>query len=192
MTLGTGVGGGIYCTEGNFVGIYRGTSGGAGEFGHTSIDLNGPQCNCGAKGCIEAYLGQHYLSERTKQKLISLPSLTSLLVAEENELTPKLIADAMNSGDAFAKSVFEEAGMLLGVALANTAKLLDMHVFIVGGGVAEVGAVLFDTALASLRANVFENLKPVVEIRKAAFGNRAGIIGAAMLVVSEEKMKDER
>jgi glucokinase len=184
VTLGTGVGGGIYATEGGFAGIYRGASGGAGEFGHTSIDFNGPQCNCGAKGCIEAYLGQHYLSDRTRNKLLSLPSLVSLLRAEENELTPKLIADAMNAGDAFARSVFEEAGMLLGVALANTAKLLDMHLFIIGGGVAEAGAVLFDAAIASLRANVFENLKPVVEIRPAAFGNRAGIIGAAMLVAS--------
>ncbi|HWF43827.1 MAG TPA: ROK family protein [Candidatus Kapabacteria bacterium] len=187
VTLGTGVGGGIYCKEGNdsspkFTGIFRGASGGAGEFGHTSIDFNGPLCNCGARGCIEAYLGQHYLSERTRKKLLDDPSISSPLRSIEDELTPKLIADAMNSGDAFARSVFEEAGMLLGVALANTAKLLDIHVFIVGGGVADAGPVLFDAALTSLRANVLENLKPVVEIRRAAFGNRAGIIGAAMLV----------
>ena len=182
VTLGTGVGGGIYCTEGNFTGIYRGMSGGAGEFGHASIDFNGPQCNCGARGCIEAYLGQHYLSERTRKKLLDNTSIQSSLRAIEDELTPKLIADAMDQGDTFAKSVFEEAGMLLGIALANVAKLLDMHVFIIGGGVAEVGPVLFDGVLASLRANVFQNLKPIVEIRKAKFGNRAGIIGAAMLV----------
>ena len=182
VTLGTGVGGGIYCTEGAFIGIYRGASGAAGEFGHTSIDFNGPVCNCGARGCIEAYIGQHYLSERTRKKLLEDSRIFSPLRAIENELTPKLIADAMNGGDAFARSVFEEAGMLLGVALANVAKLLDMHVFIIGGGVAEAGPVLFDAALASLRANAMQNLKPVVEIRKAEFGNRAGIIGAAMLV----------
>jgi len=88
----------------------------------------------------------------------------------------------MNAGDAFAKSVFEEAGMLLGVALANAANLLDMHVFIIGGGMAEAGAVLFDTASETLRSRVLANLRPVVEIRKAQFGNRAGMIGAAMLV----------
>ena len=182
VTLGTGVGGGIYCTEENFTGIYRGASGGAGEFGHASIDFNGPQCNCGARGCIEAYLGQHYLSERTRKKLMDDMSIRSSLRAIEDELTPKLIADAMDGGDTFAKSVFEEGGMLLGIALANVAKLLDMHVFIIGGGVAEVGPVLFDAAHTSLRANVFQNLKSIVEIRKAKFGNRAGIIGAAMLV----------
>jgi len=88
----------------------------------------------------------------------------------------------MNAGDAFAKSVFEEAGMLLGAALASAANLLDMHIFIIGGGVAEAGAVLFDAALASLHSRVLANLRPVVDIRKAQFGNQAGMIGAAMLV----------
>ena len=190
VTLGTGIGGAIYSTPPPFQGggwavvdgIYRGASGGAGEFGHTSIDLNGAPCNCGSRGCIEAYLGQHYLSERTKEKLVHDPSTESTLRKELGELTPKIIADAMNSGDAFARSVFEEAGMLLGVALANVANLLDMHTFIIGGGVAEAGDVLFDAALDTLRARVLANLRPVVEIRKAQFGNRAGMIGAAVLV----------
>ncbi len=182
VTLGTGIGGAVYAGEGAFEGIYRGASGGAGEFGHTSIDLHGPHCNCGSRGCIEAYLGQHYLSDRTRKKLIDDASISSVLRAEENELTPKLIADAMNAGDAFAKSIFEEAGMLLGVALANVANLLDMHIFIIGGGVAEAGNVLFDSALITLRSRVLANLRPVVEIRKAHLGNRAGMVGAAMLV----------
>ena len=91
-------------------------------------------------------------------------------------------AAAMSVGDTFAKSVFEEAGMLLGAALASAANLLDMHVFIIGGGVAQAGPVLFDSALATLRSRVLANLRPVVEIRKAQFGNQAGMIGAAMLV----------
>ncbi len=182
VTLGTGIGGAVYATEGTFQGIYRGASGGAGEFGHTSIDLNGPNCNCGSRGCIEAYLGQHYLSERTKQKLVHDPSISSTLSKELGELTPKIIANAMNNGDAFAKSIFEEAGMLLGVALANVANLLDMHTFILGGGVADAGDVLFESAHATLRSRVLANLRPVVEIRRAAFGNRAGMIGAALLV----------
>jgi glucokinase len=187
VTLGTGVGGAIYSTEGTFEGIYRGASGGAGEFGHTSIDFNGPKCNCGSRGCIEAYIGQQYLSDRAKKKLIDNPSIASSLRAEENELTPKIIAMAMNSGDAFAKSVFEEAGMLLGAALANAANLLDIHVFIIGGGVAEAGAVLFDQARATLHERVLANLRPIVEIRKAQFGNQAGMIGAMLLVTEANK-----
>jgi glucokinase len=182
VTLGTGIGGAVYATEGAFEGIYRGASGGAGEFGHTSIDLTGPPCNCGSHGCIEAYLGQRYFVTRTLKKLADDPTIISPLRDEIGELTPKLIADAMNAGDAFAKGIFEEAGMLLGVALANVANLLDMQVFILGGGVAEAGDVLFDAALDTVRSRVLANLRPVVEIRKAHFGNRAGMIGAAMLV----------
>jgi glucokinase len=181
VTLGTGIGGAIYSTEGRFEGIYRGASGGAGEFGHASIDMNGPQCNCGSRGCIEAYIGQRYLSERTRKKLESDPSIQSPLRGE-TDLTPKHIAAAMKDGDAFAKRVFEEAGMFLGVAFANVADLLDMHVFVVGGGVAEAGDILFESARTTLRARVFEQLKPIVEIRKATFGYRAGVVGAAMLV----------
>ena len=190
ITLGTGVGGAIYTTPSPLEGvergvvdpIYRGASGGAGEFGHTSIDYNGPLCNCGSRGCIEAYLGQHYLSDRTRAKLIADLSIQSPLRKEKNELTPKLIYEAMIAGDAFAKDVFEEAGTLLGAAMASAANLLDIHVFIVGGGVAEAGPVLFDAALESLRSRVLANMRPVVEIRKAQFGNQAGMIGAAMLV----------
>ncbi len=182
VTLGTGVGGAIYISEENFKGIVRGASGGAGEFGHTSIDLNGPTCQCGSRGCIEAYLGIHYLAERTRKKLLENPGIVSSLRENIEILSPKLIASAMNSGDRFARTVFEEAGNFLGAALANVANLLDIHVFIIGGGVAEAGDVLFDAAFDSLRSRVLENLKPVVEIHRAKFGNRAGIIGAAMMV----------
>lgn len=180
VILGTGVGGCIYSTEQGWQGIYRGASGGAGEFGHTSIDLNGAPCGCGSRGCIEAYIGQQYLSARTKEKLTNQKIQSTLRGIED--ISPKIIYDAMNAGDAFAKSVFEEAGMLLGRALANVANLLDMHVFILGGGVSDAGPVLIEATQGALRTNVMENLKPVVEVRKAALGNKAGVVGAAMLV----------
>jgi len=66
---GTGVGGGIIL-DGQ---IFRGAHGGAGEIGHTTIDYHGPQCNCGNKGCIEAFIGQRYLSERTRERLSKTP-----------------------------------------------------------------------------------------------------------------------
>jgi glucokinase len=180
VILGTGVGGCIYATEHGWQGIYRGASGGAGEFGHTSIDLNGAPCGCGSRGCIEAYIGQNYLSARTQDKLTNKKIQSTL--RDVQDITPKAIFDAMNTGDAFAKNVFEEAGMLLGRALANVANLLDMHVFLLGGGVSDAGKVLIDATQASLVKNVMENLKLVVEVRKAALGNKAGVVGAALLV----------
>jgi glucokinase len=75
VTLGTGVGGGVYL-DGK---IFRGVSGGAGEFGHTTIDYNGPLCGCGEKGCIEAYLGQKHLSRLTLEKLRAGKQKSSLI-----------------------------------------------------------------------------------------------------------------
>ena len=62
ITLGTGVGGGIVINKK----IYHGDFGAAGEIGHISIDFNGPKCNCGSYGCIEAYAGNLYLRERVR------------------------------------------------------------------------------------------------------------------------------
>jgi glucokinase len=187
VTLGTGVGGGIWVEEGAFTGILRGASGGAGEFGHITIDHNGPLCACGSRGCIEAYLGNSYLSRRTEEKLAKDPTIKSRLRntrgPSDHPITPKSIAEAMNEGDAFARSVYEEAGTLLGVALSNVATLLDLHVFIVGGGVAGAGDVLFEAALSSLKAHVLKNQRDLVEIRRAHFGSNAGIVGAALLAV---------
>jgi glucokinase len=179
VTLGTGVGGGLWMTEGSYSGIVRGAGGGAGEFGHMSIDFRGPECSCGSRGCIEAYLGNANLSSRTEKKLEEDPNIQSSL--RSTAITPLEIARAMDAGDAFARAVFMEAGELLGVALANVANLLDIHYFVIGGGVAEAGGVLFDAARASLRRSVLKNLRDVVEIRAAKFGSNSGVVGAGLL-----------
>jgi len=175
-TLGTGVGGGIWAN-----GIFRGASGGAGEFGHVSIDYNGPDCACGAKGCIEAYLGQKYLTKRTLHKLAHTEVNSLLREYNEETLEPKVISKAAEQGDAFAISVLEEAGELLGIAFASVAKLLDIHTFIVGGGVANAGGLLLDAAQEALEEHVLRNQREYVLVTSAHFGNAAGIIGAALL-----------
>ena len=67
VTLGTGVGGG-FVIDGQ---VFRGEEGGAGEIGHITINCDGPQCNCGNRGCVEAYVGQKYLSQRVMEQLVS-------------------------------------------------------------------------------------------------------------------------
>ena len=183
-TLGTGVGGGIFQFETGMpkASIFRGASGGAGEFGHVSINYEGPHCGCGSRGCIEAYIGQKYLSQRTIEKIRNSDVETTLRPhATTGGLTPKEISDAALAGDAFAVEVFHEAGELLGFAFASVARLLDIHVFIVAGGVAQVGNLLLDPARGSLKANALANQRELVEIRPAALGTRAGIVGAALL-----------
>ena len=177
-TLGTGVGGGIW-SEGA---IYRGKFGGAGEFGHVSIDYDGPVCGCGAKGCIEAFIGKDYLVSRTSNKLLGSKinsSLTKLLPSKA--LEPKHIAEAANAGDVFAKEILSEVGMMLGVALASVAKLLDIRTFIIAGGIAEAGELIISSARISLENSVFANQKGSVSLIESKLGLQSGIIGASLL-----------
>lgn len=179
-TLGTGLGGGII-VDGK---IFRGETGAAGEIGHTTIDRNGPQCKCGSFGCVEAYVGNRYFCERVAHALESrLESQLHALIANAPDgLTPELVAHAAEQGDAFARQQLYDAGYAVGVALANTMALFDIHTAILGGGVAQAGEVLFSGVR---RAIALYSQKPMAEsftLLPAALGNRAGMLGASQLI----------
>lgn len=180
ITLGTGVGGGIMLNGK----IFRGETGGAGEIGHMTIDYAGPKCNCGSIGCIEAYLGNNYLIERVKIKLSGHPEskLHELAGMDMDALTPKIINQAAESGDEFAKSVIIETGTLLGYALANVVNLLDVSSIIIGGGVAGFGKPLFDAVERSAKERSLKSLGVRVKVYPAKLKNEAGIKGASALV----------
>lgn len=183
---GTGVGGGIILDNK----IYRGPFGGAGEIGHTTIDYNGLLCNCGNRGCIESYIGQRYLSERTRQKLQKLPKdappskIIQLVKGNIDLIEPYIISVAADQGDLFAKEILLEAGNLLGVALASILNVLDLRIVVVGGGISAAGDFVFDSITNSVRSRVLTSIKPDVKVIPAKLGNSAGIFGAASLVMN--------
>lgn len=185
VTLGTGVGGGIIINRK----LYHGMQGAAGELGHTTIDYNGPKCNCGSYGCIETYVGNGYLVERVHKELQNGRSskINELLENNMSSLTPKIISEAAQQGDQFAQSVIAETGRFLGYALASSINLLDIHNVIIGGGVAGFGAPLFDAAREAAKARVLKPLAPKVKILPAKLKNEAGIKGASSLVFYSEK-----
>jgi len=178
---GTGVGGGIILDNK----IFRGPTGGAGEVGHISIDHEGPRCNCGGTGCIEAYIGQRYLSERTAAKLRegAVSSLTRLVGGDLAKIEPVFIAEAAQSGDAFARDVLEEAGTLLGFAIAAVMNTLDLRVSIIGGGISAAGDFVLEAIEESVRRQVLKPLRPAIRVLRATQGNAAGLLGAAGLVL---------
>lgn len=177
-TLGTGIGGAIIA-DGK---IFRGAYGGAGEFGHIMIDYHGPESNSGIKGCLEAYLGQKYLSLQTIEKLRAGKMKSSLRTfLPTGSLEPKDIYEAAQAGDGFAKEVLSEAGKILGIGFATVAVLLDIRLFLVSGGVAQAGDLILAPAREALKANSLPHQRDSVEIRPAKLGTKAGIIGAALL-----------
>jgi len=178
---GTGVGGGIILDRK----IYRGPFGGAGEIGHVCIDYNGPRCNCGAVGCVEAFVGQRYLSQRTAEKLKSHPSSKILEHTGGNPdlIEPVYISRAAQAGDALAREILVEAGMLLGVALGAVMNIMDLRVSIIGGGISGAGDVVMDAIKKSVQGHVLKPLRPDIQVLPAKLGNNAGILGAAGLVL---------
>jgi len=180
ITLGTGVGGGIVIKKK----IYHGDFGAAGEIGHISIDFNGPKCNCGSYGCIEAYAGNMYLRERVRTELRKHPEskIWKLINNDLSKVSPRNVQLAAETGDAFAKSVIDELGVHLGSAFASLCNVLDISVFIIGGGIAGFGKPLFDSIKKTICSRVMAPIRPRVRVLPAKLKNDAGIKGASALV----------
>jgi glucokinase len=180
ITLGTGVGGGIVL-DGK---VYRGLFGGAGEVGHITVDYQGVQCNCGGIGCLEAYVGQKYLSRRVADKLRNgaKSKILDLVAGDYSKIEPLVISQAAAAGDQFAIDIWHETGTIIGAAMASTLNLFDVRTIVVGGGVAEAGKILLDAIEQTTRSRVVSSIRSGVRVIPAVLGNRAGILGAASLV----------
>jgi len=180
ITLGTGVGGGIVFNKK----IFRGEFGAAGEIGHISIDVNGPKCNCGSTGCIEAYAGNSYLKEQIRSELKDYPDskVWKLIENDLSKVSPRIIQAASEKKDAYAIFVIERMGKQLGAALASLSNLLDISTFIIGGGVAGFGKPLLDSVRKTISERVLLSLRSRVLVIPAKLQNEAGIKGASSLV----------
>lgn len=179
VTLGTGVGGGIIYNQQ----LFRGDVGAAGEIGHLTIDINGPQCKCGSFGCLETYLGNNYIVENVKELLKDSESKIMDLIENNIEnLSPEVIHKAASLGDEFSKNIINDLGEKLGFGLASIINVLDISNIIIGGGVAGFGKPLFEAALLSIKSRVLKSLSPRVKVFPAKLKNNAGIKGASSLV----------
>lgn len=180
VTLGTGVGGGIVFNRK----IFRGEIGGAGEIGHVCIDPNGPKCNCGSTGCIEAYAGNHYIKEAVKRDLHNHPSskIWELIESDLERVSPRIIQLAAELGDVYAKELIHDLGIKLGIAFTSISNILDIGTFIIGGGVAGFGKPLLTTIRSTMISRVLTPLKNRITIVPSQLKNEAGILGASSLV----------
>ncbi len=180
VTLGTGVGGGLILSGT----VYRGASGGAGEFGHMIVCRDGELCTCGRKGCLEAYIGTRGILRTLREKLVVEES--SLGDIPPEEVTPRDISRAAEAGDKTAKAVLEEAGRWLGVAVGSVANLLNLERAVIGGGVAAAGEFILSPAREAAAETTLKVSRAALEIVPASLGNAAGLCGAARLAMDFE------
>lgn len=172
VTLGTGVGGGAVLNGK----MYRGSQFSAGEIGQMSIHFAGVDGHYGNFGALEKYIGNQQIGEHASRRY-----LQSGLHREAEQCTPKALADAARGGDQVARDVWNDVAVWLGTAISSIAWLLNPDAFVIGGGVAQSGDLLFEPlkkrVQAGLSAVVWDHLK----ILPAKFQNEAGIIGNAAL-----------
>jgi len=169
VTVGRGVGLGIV-VNGQF---YRGQNGGAGELGHTAIDPNGPLCACGKHGCLEAYVGDPGLVRAAQESVSkSIQSIDELLQLAQN-------------GNPAAIKIFNQAGRILGIGIANLINLFNPKKIIISGEGTKEGDFLFIPMKESIQQNTMPGLFDPKIVEIIPWGDDAWARGAAGLVLRE-------
>jgi len=183
ITLGTGIGGAIV-VDGR---LLLGPNGSIGEVGHHTIDPDGPQCNCGTFGCWEAFCGKKGIVDRAVRKMQQgRPSvLLDWTDANWHRLDPALIARAAREGDLLAREVIEEIGFYVGLGVANLITILNPEIFIIGGGVAQAGDLLFEPVRRTVKARAVRLQAQTARIVPARLGDNAGVMGGVVLALQE-------
>ena len=168
MVVSTGIGGGLVLD-----GLpYGGRTGNAGHVGHVVVDQDGPECNCGGRGCVEAIAsGPNLVSWAREQGWAAAPDAGA-----------KELADAAAGGDPIALRAFDRGAGAVAAMIASVAAVCDLDLVIIGGGVAKAGPVLFDPLHAALRNYAGLDFIRGLKVVPADLGGDAGLVGAAALL----------
>jgi len=186
--VGTGIGGGLIMSGELFSGFNHT----AGEIGHMIIDVNGPKCGCGSRGCFEAVASRTAIFQRIKEGIKDGEKtlLTEMLGSDLEDLRSGDLRKAIRRGDKFVGKVIEQVAEYIGIGVANLVNVLGPEVVVLGGGVMEaladeMTAVILKTAKEHAMPGTLKN----VDILVSKLGDSAGITGAAVLARREAKEK---
>lgn len=180
ITLGTGVGGGIII-DGK---IYVGSNLAGAELGHTVIQVDGPQCSCGRKGCFETFSSATGLIRMTNEAMEADKSSAMWQWVEDNggKVGGRTAFDCMKTGDPTAKKVVSDYIKYLAAGITNVINEFQPDILCIGGGVCNEGDTLLSPVKELVKSEVYsKNSVKNTEIIIAKLGNDAGIIGAAFL-----------
>ncbi|MDB2108390.1 ROK family protein [Clostridium paraputrificum] len=180
FTVSTGVGGGAVL-DGK---VYRGHTSNALEIGHTTVNPNGPRCNCGNLGCLEAMSSGTAIAKKGKEA-VSTNVETSL--KKYDTVTSYEVFKEAEAGDEVAKDIIDNALTYLGIGVANAIATFDPEMIIIGGGVSKAGDIVFDTVKKVVNKRCFKSMAESCEIVPAGLGSDAGVVGAVALAIIESR-----
>lgn len=162
--------------------LHRGAHGGAGEIGHTVVDIEGPRCGCGRYGCLEAFAGRAAIARRASRAL-KLAGGGTMAGLEADEVTAEAVIDAGLSGDQLARRILEETGEYLGLGIVGAINVLDPELIVLGGSTIRAGEIVLEPATRVVRNRALPGLAEHARIVVGELGEDAGAVGAASMIL---------
>jgi len=183
VTASTGIGGGLILNGR----LYHGASGMAGEIGHITIMPYGPLCGCGNRGCLEALASGTAIARQAGERVArGAPTLIADLAGGDPErVTAKLVAEAASQGDMEAQEILAEAMHYLGIGMANLVNLFNPQLIVIGGGLTNIGEMLFGPVQRAIDRRALPTLAQAVRVVRAELGDNAGVLGAAAVALAQ-------
>lgn len=179
LTVSTGIGSGVL-VNGK---LLLGSRGLAAEAGHMTIDLRGPSCKCGNRGCLETLASGTAIATIARGLLAQ--GRSSVLAAETGEVTAATIAVAAQQGDVLAQEVLLGAARALGTGVVNLVHIFNPTIVILGGGVTQSGDLWWDTVRSTVGRYTIPEFRVGLQVIAAELEDDMGLLGAAVAVWDE-------
>ncbi len=181
--VGTGIGGGIV-SGGS---LLEGCSNTAGEFGHITVDLHGPICSCGKRGCMEAIAGGWAISRRAKELVKTHPNAGAKILkmagGNIDDISARAVIQTYYAGDPLAREIIDDAAEALAAGVTSLVNALNPCRIVLGGGIIEGMPEMVPRIEQAVKDKALHAAAKNLTISPSQLGNDAGMIGAAMLAM---------
>jgi len=177
---GTGIGGGLIVNRK----IVHGASGGAGEVGHMTLQIDGPLCGCGKRGCLEALASRIAITREISALILRGEStyLAEKVGTDISKIRSSVIADAIEHGDKKIEGIVKKAAYITGVAIANLINVMSPELIILGGGLVEaLGKIYEEEIQRAVKEHAMPFLRKKATIEIGTLGDDAVALGSALL-----------
>jgi glucokinase len=176
ITVSTGIGGGLILGGK----LYIGAGGTAGEIGHTTIDVDGPACYRGHRGCVEAIASGTAIARMARERLAAGQE-SVLRSLDQARVSAKDVKEGAIQDDRMCLEIFREAGTALGIAVANLANLLNPALVLLGGGVVQPPDFMIDAVREAVEDRAFKRPAEILRIEYAELGREVTLRGAVLM-----------
>lgn len=178
VTVSTGVGGGAVINGK----LYKGSTSNALEIGHTTLLPDGPRCNCGNYGCLEAFSSGTAIARQARE---ALEAGLETSLSQYDKVTSYEVYVEAQKGDKVSKDILEKSFTYLGIGIANIVVSFDPEMIVIGGGVSKMGSVMFDKVNEVVQERALKAIAEKCKIVPAGLGEDTGVMGVVALAITE-------